>query len=96
MNSFAEWLVTAERILADEQASEEAVDQIVQQGLAHEPASLHTGDQVRLTRVLAVLQARRAAAAVELADLGRRRVELARAKVGTSGYLNAADSVTMH
>lgn len=96
MNPFDQWLVAADRVFSDDEAPESRVDELLQMGLAHEPLTVKHGDPVRLARVIAALRARQAAAAVELAELSRRRAEVTRANVGARGYLNAATTVSMH
>jgi len=88
-----EWLVDAVDVLESPPSTDEAIDAVVAEGLAMEPAA--GMDPEKMHRVLSCLQVRRAALAVELGDIARRRTELARARTATSGYLNAGGSVPM-
>jgi hypothetical protein len=86
------WLDEADRVFGDPGSPEEHVDAVLADGLRDDivriPGSVGAAqvDQVVLQRVIAALAARRAAVAVELADLGRRRAELTRQQRGMSGY----------
>jgi hypothetical protein len=87
-----EWLAEADRVLGDEASAEHDVDRVVAEISSFDLAALPGGvgasqlDPVVLQRIIAVLRVRRAAAAVELADLGRQRADLARRHRGVAGY----------
>ncbi len=90
------WLEDAERVLGAPDAPEDAVDAVVGEGLAlAAPDAPSEHEQVRIARVIACLEARRAAVAAELGDLARRRAELERARIARNGYLNAPTAVPM-
>ncbi len=92
MSGLGSWLETADDVFGNSTSSEDVVDEVLEDGLRIDIASLPGSvaasqiDAVILQRVIAALTARRAAVAVELADLGRRRAELARTGRGVSGY----------
>jgi hypothetical protein len=67
----------------------------LQEGIAIDADQSVLADPVRLQRVLAVLQARRAAVVTEMNDMTRRRAALLQAQAAATGYLNATDSVPM-
>jgi hypothetical protein len=87
------WLDQAEAVLFDRRSSEDAIDDVVADGLRL-PAAVGA-DPAQIERVLACLSARRAALATELADIARRRTDLYRARAAATGYLNAPLSVPM-
>lgn len=89
------WLVAADAVLGRDDCSEVEVDRLLEDGLLIDAATGKPVDPVRLERVLAVLRARRATLATELADLSRRRSDLLRAQSAATEYLNATDSVPM-
>jgi hypothetical protein len=87
------WLARADVMLASE-PTEDDVDTLLQDGLAIDVPSGGAADgggtsdvdQVTLARVIAAITARRAATAVELNDLARRRRELERAASAAAAY----------
>lgn len=90
------WLQAADDLLGRPQPFDDAVDELIDEGLRIDvPSTPVPVDPVQLERVLAVLRARSAAMASEMADLARRRIELTRAQTGATGYLNAASAVPM-
>jgi hypothetical protein len=90
------WLRAADELLGRPEPGDDEVDELVQAGIVIDiPDAPVTVDPVQLERVLAVLRARSATMATEIADLARRRVELSRAQAGTTGYLSAAPAVPM-
>jgi hypothetical protein len=90
------WLRAADTLLGRPEPPEHEVDELMQAGLDLDVSSEPTQvDPVQLERVLAVLRARSASMATEIADLARRRVELSRAQAGATSYLNAASAVPM-
>jgi hypothetical protein len=89
------WLRAADTLLGLPEPPEDEVDGLIQAGLEVDVSEPIEVDPVQLERVLAVLRARSAAMATEIADLARRRVELSRAQAGATSYLNAASAVPM-
>jgi uncharacterized Zn finger protein len=95
MTGLIPWLANADEVLTDPSSSEDDVDVVLADGLRVDLAALPGSvaasqiDAVVLQRVIAAVAARRAAVAVELADLGRRRAELARSERAVAGYTSA-------
>jgi hypothetical protein len=83
------WLHAAELILGRPDTPEDEVDALIDEGLEIDVSAPANVDPVQLERVLAVLRARAAVMASEIADLNRRRTELIRAQLGTTVYLNS-------
>ena len=87
-----DWMAEADRVLGDETSAEEDIDRVVDEISSLDVTALPGGigasqlDPVVLQRIIAVLRVRRAAVAVELADLGRQRADLARRHRGVAGY----------
>lgn len=96
--TWREWLEEADAAIDDDDVSDEELDDVLLDGADLDfPANPPSGeDAQRAQRIVSVLQARRAALAVELSDLSRRRLELTRARTGANGYLNSSNSVPMH
>jgi hypothetical protein len=90
-----DWLRAAEAAFGDDHASDVQIDALLQEGIAIDADQSVLADPVRLQRVLAVLQARRAAVVTEMNDMTRRRAALLQAQAAATGYLNATDSVPM-
>ena len=83
------WLQAADSLFGRPDVDPDEVDTLIEGGLDISTDDTTGVDPVQLERVLAVLRARAAAMATELADLSRQRVTLSRARVGASGYLSA-------
>ena len=94
MTGLRSWLDAADRLLADGDDDEEAVDELLDAGLALDiPAGAGPDrldlDPAVLQRVVFTLAARRAAVASELADIARRRSQLIRSGNGMAGYVES-------
>lgn len=83
------WLQAADTLFGAADASDDAVDDLVHEGLEIDTTAPGEVDPVQLERVLAVLRARAAAMATELADLSRQRSAAGRAGEAASSYLSA-------
>lgn len=92
MSSMPDFFDHAEHVLADVNSPDDDVERVINDIIGLDVSSATDSlaasqiDHVAIERVIAVLRARRAAVAVELADIGRQRADLARRHRGVVGY----------
>ena len=96
MDAARDWLSDADRVLGNTDSADHDVDRVID-GIVKADVSALAGsigvaeiDPIVLQRVIAVLRARRAALAVDLADVTRERTELARRHRGVAGYTRSS------
>lgn len=96
MSSIPEFLDRAEQVLSDLDAADDDVERVINDIIRLDVPSGPDGlagsqiNQVTLERVIAVLQARRAAVAAELAEVGQQRADLAKRHRGVEGYTRSS------